>query len=108
MVTSNLILPTKFGLRVFFEAYNISKIGNTKSGNLKNETENNYYIAIAKCDRSLLQSESGITKCDKRLLQSVSGITKCDKLLLQSVSGIIKCDRLLLQSMSGITKCDSY
>ena len=31
---------------------------------LKNETENSYYKVITKCDRSLLQSTSGITKCD--------------------------------------------
>ena len=35
-------------------------------------------------------------------------ITKCDRLLLQSESGITKCERLLLQSALGITKCDSY
>ena len=35
-------------------------------------------------------------------------ITKCDRSLLQSASGITKCDRLLLQSASGITKCDRY
>ena len=70
----------------------IQKIGNTKSGSLKNETENNYYKVITKCDRSLLQSASGITKCDRLLLQSVLGITKCDRLLLQSASGITKCD----------------
>ena len=49
-----------------------------------------------------------ITKCDRSLLQSASGITKCDRLLLQSLSGITKCDKLLLQSASSITKCDSY
>ena len=38
----------------------IWKIGNTKSGSLKNS----YYKVITKCDRSLLQSVSGITKCD--------------------------------------------
>ena len=36
---------------------------------------------ITKCDRLLLQSESGITKCDRLLLQSTPGITKCDRLL---------------------------
>ena len=50
----------------------IQKIGNTKSGSLKNETENNYYKVITKCDRSLLQSASGITKCDRLLLQNAS------------------------------------
>ena len=29
-----------------------------------------YYKVITKCDRSLLQSASGITKCDRSLLQS--------------------------------------
>ena len=56
----------------------IQKIGNKKSGNLKNETENNYYKVIIKCDRNLLQSESGITKCDRLLLQSASGISNCE------------------------------
>ena len=70
----------------------ILKIGNTKSGSLKNETENNYYKVITKCDRGLLQRASGITKHDRVLLQSASGITKCDRLLLQSASGITKCD----------------
>ena len=55
---------------------------------LKNETESIYNKVITKCDRSLLQSVSGITKCDKLLLKSTSGITKCDRLLLQSVPGI--------------------
>ena len=31
---------------------------------LQNETENNYQKFITNCDRSLLQSTSGITKCD--------------------------------------------
>ena len=31
---------------------------------IKNETENSYYKVITKCDRSLLQSASGITKCN--------------------------------------------
>ena len=79
-----------------------------KSQAVINETENSYYKVITKCDRSLLQSASGIIKCGRSLLQSASGITKCDRLLLQSASGITKCDRLLLQSASGITKCDSY
>ena len=55
-------------------------------------TQNSYHKVITKCDRSLLQSASGITKCDRLLLQSASGITKCDRLLLQSASGITKCD----------------
>ena len=75
---------------------------------MKNETENSYYKAITKCDRSFLQSALGITKCDRSLLQSASGIAKYDRLLLQSASGITNCDRLLLQSASGITKCDNY
>ena len=54
----------------------IQKIGNTKSGCLKNETENNYYEVITKCDRNLLQSASGITKYDRLLLQSATVITK--------------------------------
>ena len=49
-----------------------------------------------------------ITKCDRSLLQSASGITKCDRLLLQSASGITKCDKLLLSSSSGTTKRDRY
>ena len=48
-----------------------------KSQAVTNETENSYYKVITKCDRSLLQSASGITKCDRLLLQSSSGITKC-------------------------------
>ena len=51
---------------------------------LQNDIENSYqkllrFITkcIAKCDRSLLQTASGITKCDKSLLQSASGITEC-------------------------------
>ena len=59
---------------------------------IKNEAENSYYKVITKCDRSLLQSVSGITKCGRLLLKIASGITKCDMLLLQSVSGITKCD----------------
>ena len=31
---------------------------------LQNETENSYAKFITNCDRSLLQSASGITKCD--------------------------------------------
>ena len=42
----------------------IKKIGNTKSGSLKNEIENSYYEVITKCDRSLLQSALDITKRD--------------------------------------------
>ena len=38
MVACNFILPTKFGLHVFFETYDIEKYANTKSGSLKNET----------------------------------------------------------------------
>ena len=53
---------------------------------LQNETENSFQKFIAKCDRGLLQSASGITKCDRSLLQSALGITECDKLLLQSAS----------------------
>ena len=45
---------------------------------LKNETENSYYKVITECDRSLLQSASGITKRDRLLLKSASGITKCN------------------------------
>ena len=56
----------------------IKKIGNTKSGSSKNETKNSYYKVVTKCDRSLLQSASGIVKCDRLLLQSASRITKCD------------------------------
>ena len=44
---------------------------------LQKETGNSYHKFITKCDRSLLQSSSGITKSDRNLLQSVSGITKC-------------------------------
>ena len=44
-----------------------------------------------------------------KLLQSYHKvITKCDRSLLQSASGITKCDRLLLQSALAITKCASY
>ena len=55
---------------MFFLKLIIQKIGNTKSGK--------YYKVITRCDRSLLQSASGITKYDRLLLQSTSGITKCD------------------------------
>ena len=48
-----------------------------------------------------------ITKCNRSLLQSASGITKCGRMLLQSVSGTAKRCRLLLQNASGITKCGS-
>ena len=53
---------------------------------------------ITKCDRSLLQTASGITKCDKLLLQIASGIAIYDQLyykmrqVLQSVTVIIKGD----------------
>ena len=56
------------------------------------ERESSYYKVIAECDRSLLQSESGITKWDRSLLKSVSGITQCGRPLLQNVSGIRKYD----------------
>ena len=72
---------------------------------LKNETENNYYKVITKCDRRLLEGTSGITKCDRSLLEGTSGITKCDRSLLEGTSGITKCDRRLLEGTSGITKC---
>ena len=55
------------GLHIFFEtlAYNNIEHWQCKVGQLlKNETENSYYKVIAKCDRLLLQSASGITKCD--------------------------------------------
>ena len=70
----------------------IQKIGNTHSGSFKNETENDYYKVITKCDRSLLQSASGIKKCDRLLLQKASGVTKCDRLFLQSASCITNYD----------------
>ena len=56
---------------------NGKKIGNTKLGSSKNETKNSYYKVVTKCDRSLLQSASGIIKCERLLLQSASRITKC-------------------------------
>ena len=56
------------------------------------ERESSYYKVITECDRSLLQSESGITKWDRSLLKSVSGITQCGRPLLQNVSGIRKYD----------------
>ena len=52
MVARNFIHPTKW---LFWNLYDI-EIDHTKSGSLKNETENNYYKVIIKCDRSLLQS----------------------------------------------------
>ena len=48
------------------------------------KTENSYYKVLTKCDRSLLQSASGITKCDRlfykvrQVLQSATVITKWD------------------------------
>ena len=69
--------------------------------------ESSYYKVITECDRSLLQSESGITKWDRSLLKSGSGIKKCDRLFLQSVSGITQFGRPLLQNVSGIRKYDS-
>ena len=48
-------------VHVFFETYRKLVI-QSQAGSLKNETENNYYKAITKCHRSLLQSASGITK----------------------------------------------
>ena len=73
---------------------------------LQNETGNSYEKFIAKCDRGLLQSVSGIATYDKSLLQNALGITKCERLLLQSASVTTKCDRLLLQSVAVITKWD--
>ena len=32
---------------------------------------------IAKCDKKISQSVTGITKSDKKLLESVTDITKC-------------------------------
>ena len=93
MVAYNFILPTKFGLHVFFETLAYSSIENwycKVRQLLKNETEKSYYKVITECDRSLLQSVSGIAKSDRSLLQSESGITKCDRSLLQSESGITK------------------
>ena len=69
---------------------------------IENETESSYQKVITK----LLQS---YYKVITKLLQSYyKVITKCDRSLLQSASGITKCDRLLLQSALAITKCVSY
>ena len=60
--------------------------------------KNSYCKINTNCNRSLLQSTSGITKCDGSLSESALGITRCPKLLLQSASGIKKCDKPLLHS----------
>ena len=53
-VTQWLHAISSISPNVFSETYMIKKIGNTKSGSLKNETDSNYYKVITKCDRSLL------------------------------------------------------
>ena len=63
---------------------------------LQNETENSYQKFIAKYNRSLLQSASGITKCD-RLYCKVRQV-------LQSVTGCYYKVRQVLQSVTVITK----
>ena len=55
----------------------IQKTVNANSGSLKNDTENNYYKVITKCDRSLLQSASGITKCDVTASPNILKVSKC-------------------------------
>ena len=42
-------------------------------------TENSYYEGVAKCDRHLLQSVSGIKKCYILLYQRMPGIIKCKR-----------------------------
>ena len=68
----------------------IQKIGNIKSGSLKNETENNYYKVITKCDRSLLQSVSDCYYKVRQVLQSVTGCYYKVRQELQSATGITK------------------
>ena len=58
--------PVSF-LRLWHD--NIEKWYNKKRQLLQNESENCYCKVITNCDRSLLQSASGITKCDRSLSQ---------------------------------------
>ena len=98
------LLPTKFGLHVFFETltWGFRNLVIQGQAAIENETESSYQKVITK----LLQS---YYKVITKLLQSYyKVITKCDRSLLQSASGITKCDRLLLQSALAITKCASY
>ena len=55
--------------------------------NIQNETQDSWCKVITKCDRSLLQSASGIKKCDRLLLESGSDITNYGRLLMISVQG---------------------
>ena len=64
----------------------------------KKKKKNSYCKINTNCNRSLLQSTSGITKCDGSLSVSALGITRYPKLLLQSASGIKMCDKPLLHS----------
>ena len=58
---ATLSFPPNVVCMSFFKLI-IEKIGYTKSGSLKKETENNYYNVITKCDGSFFQSASAITK----------------------------------------------
>ena len=52
----------------------IQKTGNTRSGSLKNETENSHNKAITKCDRSLLQS---VIDCYYKVRQVFKSLAGC-------------------------------
>ena len=71
MVACNFILPTKFGLHDCFQTCNIEN-WKDKPRQFTKWDRKRYYNVITKCDRSFLQSASGITKCDRLLLQNAS------------------------------------
>ena len=71
----------------------IQKIGNKNSGSFKNETENNYYKVITKCDRNLLQKASGITKCVRYYNVWQTVIAKCVRYYKVWQAVITKCVR---------------
>ena len=60
---------------------------------MKNETENNHYKVIAKSDRNLLQSASGITKCVRYYNVWQTVIAKCVRCYKVWQAVIRKCVR---------------
>ena len=72
MVAYNFILPTKFGLHVFFETLAYNNIENwycKVRQLLKNETESSYYKVITECDREVYYKV-------RQVFQSAAVITK--------------------------------
>lgn len=58
---------------------------------------------IAKCDKKISQSVTGITKSDKKLLESVTDITKCAvNLDLKPVNLEVITTKIVVQKLSII------